>query len=183
MSFLLEYLKHPKKIGAVAPSSKWLAKKMVESIRFDDCNCIIEYGPGTGVFTKEIIKRKKKDTLYLIIEQNKDFYLILKEKYEDLPNVVLIHGDAKDVEMYISQYRIQHVDYIISGLPFTSLPHHVAEMILDATNRVIRNEGKFITFQYTLLKRNFFKQQFEIEKITFEFKNLPPAYVFVMQNK
>lgn len=67
MSFFLEYLKHPAKIGAIAPSGKWLAKKMVECVDFSACSCIVEYGPGTGVFTDEIIKRKRRDTTFLLI--------------------------------------------------------------------------------------------------------------------
>ena len=183
MSFFIEYLKHPKKIGAIAPSSKWLAKRMVEFIRFDDCHCIVEYGPGTGAFTDEIIKRKKKDTVFLVIEQNKDFYQKLKRKYSNIPNLILVNGNAEAVEKYMSEYQVKCVDYIISGLPFTSLPQNVSENILNATTRVIGRGGRFITFQYTLLKRHFFEQYFSIEQITFELRNLPLAYVFMMENK
>ena len=126
MNFFLEYLRHPAKIGAIAPSGKWLAKKMVEPIPFDVCNCIVEYGPGTGVFTKEIIKRKKRDTSFLVIEQNERFYNMLKSKYADVPNLILVNGDAGDVEKYLARYHVKSVDYIVSGLPFTSLPRSVS---------------------------------------------------------
>ena len=58
MGFFLEYLRHPSTIGAVAPSSRWLARKMIEAIRFNRCKCIVEYGPGTGAFTNE--KKKSR---------------------------------------------------------------------------------------------------------------------------
>ncbi len=183
MIFFLEYLKHPAKIGAIAPSGKWLAKKMVESIPFDACNCIVEYGPGTGAFTEEIIKGKKRETTFLVIEQNESFYNMLKSKYANVPNLILIHGDAGDVEKYLTDYHVESVDYIVSGLPFTSLPKSVSEHILNATNRIIGERGRFITFQYTLLKRSFFEQYFKIRNITYEFKNMPPAHVLVMENK
>lgn len=183
MSFFLEYLKHPTKIGAIAPSSKWLARKMVESIHFDSCKGIVEFGPGTGIFTEEVMKRKRKDTIFLVIEQNKDFYEKLRKRYSRVPNLILINGDAAEIEKYMAEYQINSVEYIISGLPFTSLPQDVSENILSGVQRVIGKKGRFITFQYTLLKRKFFEQYFKIRKITFEFKNLPPAYVFVMKNK
>ncbi len=67
MSFLAEYLKHPFTIGAVAPSSKYLAKKMLRNVTFNQARVIIEYGLGTGVFTEEIIKRKKPETVFLTL--------------------------------------------------------------------------------------------------------------------
>ena len=49
--FLLEYIKNPRKVGAIMPSSKYLAHEMISSIDFENIDCIVEYGPGTGVFT------------------------------------------------------------------------------------------------------------------------------------
>ena len=60
LKFLIQFLKNPINIGAVAPNEKFLAKKMIKSIQFDCAKCIMEYGPGTGSFTKEIIKHKKR---------------------------------------------------------------------------------------------------------------------------
>lgn len=183
MQFLLEYIKHPSKIGAVAPSSRYLAKKMVETVRFYECGCIIEYGPGTGVFTEEIVLRKKEDTILLVIEQNKHFYEILKERYSNKKNVRIIHGDASDILQYMKSHEIPQADYIISGLPFTSLPSHVSKKIFYATKKAIGAQGKFITFQYTLLKKKIFQDWFHIEHMAFELKNFPPAYVFTMKNR
>lgn len=183
MSFFKEYLKSPAKIGAVAPSSKWLAKKMVEPICFEKCKCIVEYGPGTGVFTNEVIKRKKSDTIFIIIEQNKEFYVRLKRRYSKVKNVILINGDAGNIEKYLADRKISRADYIISGLPFTSLPSQVSQSILEATQRVIGSRGRFITFQYTLLKKKVFLKYFNINKITFEIRNLPPAFVLTMKNR
>lgn len=45
LNFLKEYIKSPRTIGAVAPSSENLAKKMIESINFESAECIVEYGP------------------------------------------------------------------------------------------------------------------------------------------
>ena len=68
MSFLAEYLKHPFTIGAVAPSSKYLAKKMLRNVTFNQARVIIEYGPGTGVFTEEIIKEKNRKRFFLSLK-------------------------------------------------------------------------------------------------------------------
>ncbi|MDO5520655.1 MAG: SAM-dependent methyltransferase, partial [bacterium] len=79
--------------------------------------------------------------------------------------------------------KIDRVDYIVSGLPFASLPSDVSTTILEATQRVIGEHGKFITFQYTLFKKGVFLNYFDIATINYEYKNLPPAFVLMMKNK
>ncbi len=183
MNFLVEYLKHPFKVGAVAPSSKYLTRKMTASISFSKAECIIEYGPGTGVFTEEIIRQKQENTIFLIIEQNETFYLNLYKKYHNLKNVYVCHGDARQVSGFMKQYQISQADYIISGLPFTSLPNETSRQILKETNHVLKKTGKFITFQYTLWEKRIFLNFFDIKSISFEARNLPPAFVLTMKKK
>lgn len=182
MSFLVEYLKHPFTIGAVAPSSKYLAKKMLRNVTFNQARVIIEYGPGTGVFTEEIIKRKKPETVFLIIENNPVFYKKLKEKYESECNVKIELGSAEDVEKYMEKWKIKRADYVISGLPFASLPKSVSKAILTATGKILGTNGCFITFQYTLFKKKIFESYFKIKDISLEWVNLPPAFVLTMKN-
>lgn len=178
-----EYLKHPFRVGALFPSGKKLAESMVSTIDFNNCRCIVEYGPGTGVFTKEIINKKNEDTLFIAIEQNEEFYHTMEEKYGNLPGVSVILGDAQDILKYISDYKIEKVDYIVSGLPFTSLPVELTNNILIKTKKAIGEDGKFITFQYTMLKRAMFEKYFGIRDRIRVLKNIPPAHVLVMQNK
>ena len=56
--FLSQYITNPRSIGAVLPSSKFLADKMVESIDFKKAKYIVEYGPGTGVFTNKLLENE-----------------------------------------------------------------------------------------------------------------------------
>lgn len=180
--FIKEYLRHPFKIGAIVPSSKYLAACITKPINFQECDCIVEYGPGTGVFTKEIINKKRESTLFLMIEQNRTFYNKLARQYGKIPGVKVIHGKAENIEDYMKRFHIDSVDYIISGLPFASLPKEVSNSILTKTKQVINRNGKFITFQYSMVKRNLFEQYFSIKNRIQEYRNLPPAYVLVMQN-
>ncbi len=60
ITFLHEFIKHPKHTGAVAPSSKILAKKMVDVIDFNKAKCIVELGPGTGGFYEGDYEEKKE---------------------------------------------------------------------------------------------------------------------------
>lgn len=182
IKFLVEYLKAPRAVGAIAPSSKNLAEKMVRDIDFDNARCIVEYGPGTGVFTKKLVELKKSDTILLLIEYNKDFYRHLNDKYNKYDNIICINDSAENIDKYLQKYKIDKVDYIVSGLPFASLPKNVSEKILIKTMNVLKKDGLFITFQYTLFKKEFIASYFKKIKIDREIINLPPAYILKCQN-
>lgn len=177
MSFIKQYLLHPRQVGAVKPSSKYLAKKMLHHVSFDRAQAIAEFGPGTGVFTKEIVQAKRDETLFLIFEVNDSFYEKLEKKYKNAQNVHVIHDSAENIGIYLKKYNLLKVDYIISGLPFASLPGEVSDSILKESRKYLSPRGLFITFQYTLLKKKLFQRFFKIAAIEKERRNIPPAYV------
>ncbi|OQR53941.1 class I SAM-dependent methyltransferase [Bacillus sp. CDB3] len=178
ITFLTEFIKHPKHTGAVAPSSKILAKKMVDVIDFNRAECIVELGPGTGAFTKEIMKRKKKETVLLLIEINEVFFKELKRKFKGEQNIIVIHGSAENIKKYMKELNIDYIDYVLSGLPFTSLPEEVSKRILNNVMEAIHENGEFITFQYSLVKKGFIQHFFPEITLKKVWLNVPPAYVF-----
>lgn len=178
ITFLTQFIKQPKNTGAIAPSSKILAKKMVEAINFEEAQCIVELGPGTGSFTSEIMKRKKNETKCILIEINEVFCKELQERFKDDSSVCVIHGSAENVTKYVEELNIDKIDYVLSGLPFTSLPANVSSRILHNVKGVLRENGEFITFQYSLVRKSFiqtFFSEISLKKVWF---NIPPAYVF-----
>lgn len=178
LSFIKQYITKPRTVGAILPSSRYLANKMVEGIDFDCAKCIVEYGPGTGIFTDKLVKNRKENTVILLLEYNYEFYKKLKEKYKNEPNMHIINDSAEYIDKYLNEYNIPTIDYIVSGLPFASLPQSVSSAILDKTRKYLNENGKFITFQYTLFKKGFIKQYFDDISIKREVRNIPPAYVF-----
>ncbi|WP_318614537.1 class I SAM-dependent methyltransferase [Sporosarcina sp. YIM B06819] len=183
LKFLKEYIKHPRNTGAIAASTSQLAKGMVNGIDFGKANCIVEIGPGTGAFTKEIVKRKQPGTLLLLIEINEVFSAVLQERYKHDPSIQVINGSAEHIESYLKSSNIGEIDYCVSGLPFASLPAKVSANILKNVMELLKPGGQFITFQYSLVKLTFIKEYFsqiDVEKVWF---NLPPAYVLSCGNK
>lgn len=181
--FFAQYVKNIRTVGAIAPSSRFLARKMLRAVDFDRAKTIVEYGPGTGAFTAGLVAWIRPGTKLIVIEQNEAFYNTLRERYGHLENVMLVHDSAAHVETILAVYGIKEVDYIVSGLPFAALPTNVSDEILKQTVRLIGIKGTFITFQYTLLKKNFMHGFFKHIVITKEYRNLPPAYVFTCTNK
>ncbi|MFJ8260991.1 class I SAM-dependent methyltransferase [Rummeliibacillus sp. NPDC094406] len=176
ITFLTEFIKQPKNIGAISPSSKKLAKKMIETICFEKAQCIVELGPGTGSFTNELMKRKEQSTKLILIENNKVFFEKLRKQFEHEPSVIVIHGSAENLCIYMSTLNIEKIDYVVSGLPFTSLNPDISSCILRNVKDCL-DDGEFITFQYSLVKKSFIQQFFENISHEKVWVNLPPAYV------
>ena len=137
-------------------------------------HCRIRGGDGR-------IYQRGGSTTYIVIEQNDCFYEMLRKQFQGMPGVVLIHGDAGNVCSFLREQGFKHADYIISGLPFTSLPRQVSHRILSQTQEAIGAKGVFTTFQYTLLRKAFLENYFHIRRIVRVWQNLPPAYVLHMK--
>lgn len=182
--FLFEYVKNIREVGAIAPSSSFLARKMCRSIDFETAKILVEYGPGTGVFTDELLAHMQPDAKLILIESNAAFYNKLVSKYQDNAQVVVVHDSAENVAAILRHSKVSHPDYVISGLPFAALPSKVSHGILAATAELLnKHNGAFITFQYTLLKQELIAAYFSKIVVTREFRNIPPAYVLTCRNE
>ncbi|MGG5741768.1 MULTISPECIES: class I SAM-dependent methyltransferase [Bacillus cereus group] len=178
LSFLSQCITNPRNVGAVLPSSKFLAEKMMENINFENAKYIIEYGPGTGVFTEKLLKKRNSNTTLMLVENNREFYLMLKEKFKKEKNLFIVWGSAENIDEYLKNFSIPYADYIVSGLPFASLPQNVSDEILLTTTKILKKDGVFITFQYTKFKKKFLNQFFDTIDEKWELRNVPPAFVF-----
>ena len=182
LRFIRQYVKDPRSIGAIAPSSGRLVHAMMQPIDFETARCIMEFGPGTGVFTDAILRRRKNSTTLILIELNDEFFQLLKDKYADVPNLFIVHGSAELADSILKDHGFKETDYVVSSLPFTTLPKTVSLNVFRAVKNVLGENGKFITFQYTLLKQDFFAEFFRFADVLRVLVNLPPAYVFVLKN-
>ena len=181
ITFIKELIKNIKQIGAILPSSKYLSNKMIECVDFSNPINIIEYGPGTGVFTKLISKRINKESKLIIIENNKIFFDILYEKYKSKRNITILFDSVENIESIVESNNLKNIDYIISGIPFTSLPKSLRINIIENTKKVMNKKTIFITFQYTKKLKKFFNQNFKIQIIKKVLRNIPPALIFEMK--
>lgn len=180
--FLSEYIQHPARVGAILPSSKYLARKVIGDIQFDSAQYIVEFGPGTGIFTEEILTKRSPDTIVVLVELSDEFYHNLVERFEGEDNLFIINGSAENIDWYLRKLNIPYVDYVVSGLPFTTLPTEISKKIINKTKSVLKDDGLFITFQYTLLRKKLFRDFFHYVKVKKEFRNFPPAYVLSCRN-
>jgi len=139
------FLKHPRQVGAIAPSSEALARAMVEGLDFRGPIRIVELGPGTGAFTSAIAESLGAGARALAIELDQDFVNRLRARW---PNVEYVCGDAAALPRFAAERGLVPVDHVISGLPFASLPLEATRDILLGIEQTLRPGGTFTTFQY-----------------------------------
>ena len=176
--FLKEFFKQRREVGAISASSKFLGRRMCNPIKFKNANHIIELGPGTGVFTKQLLKRMNPDATLFVFETNKSFYQFLMETIDD-KRMVLINDTAENIHHHLKKYNLEEVDYIVSSLPLTVIPVHIKENILDEAHKCLKIGGLYIQFQYSLNALGLLKRKFDKKvKIDFAPINFPPAFVY-----
>ncbi len=175
--FLRGFLKNPVMVGSVIPSSKVLIDKMLSPVDWPTVKLFVEYGPGVGTFTRPILERLPTDARLIAIDTNPDFVEYLEKDIDD-ERLIAVAGSAADVEQIIAAQGFDHADYILSGLPFSTLPPGIGSAIGEATARAIRPGGAFLVYQFSPKVRDFIAPHFERIERGFEWINVPPATLF-----
>lgn len=176
-SFLKEFFKEKRTVGAIAPSSKILVKFMLGKLNIESAKIIVEYGPGTGPFTVELLKRMAPDAKLLVFETQESFCEVLRSKIND-PRLEIINDSAEKIGEYLHQFGFKEADFIISSLPFTVIPNPIKTNILNNTVKFLSRKGIFAQYQYSLNAHRLLKQRFKEVKIKFSPFNLPPAFIY-----
>lgn len=177
LQFLRGFLKHPVMVGSVIPSSRKLIDRMLAPVDWENTKVFVEYGPGVGTFTRPILERLGPDAKLITIDTNPEFTEFLRKDIDD-DRLVPVTGSAADVEKILADRGFDKADYVLSGLPFSTLPPGVGEEIGAATSRVIRPGGAFLVYQFSPKVRDFIAPVFERIERGFEWVNVPPATLF-----
>ncbi len=184
LKFLNNFKDNAVRTGAIAPSSKTLAKYITDIALLDERKCIVELGSGTGSFTKEIIKKKSKGSLFFSLEINKYF----AEKTKTCCPDATIHNDsAENIQKYLKEAQKDECDCIISGLPWSCFDEKYQTDLIDRIYESLERNGEFLTFAY--LQSSFLPQGIKFKKLLNDrfkvviqtkiiWNNLPPAFVY-----
>lgn len=179
--FWKQFLKSRREIGSVTPSSRYLTKGIVDKIDFENAKVIVELGPGTGVFTRAMLKKMSADCKLIVIELNTEMFQLLQKSISD-PRVILVEASATEMKNILLQNGFENADYIISSLPLTVMPEQVANTILSDSKLLLSSKGKYLQFMYSLMLKTKLEAYFSQVEKTFVLFNFPPAFVFECQN-
>ncbi len=175
--FFRGFLRHPVMVGSIIPSSRKLIRRMLSRTDWSKTRLFVEYGPGVGTFCQAVLDRMGPDATYIAIDTNPDFIDYLARTIVD-PRFVPVLGSAADVQRIIRQHGHEQADYVLSGLPFSTLPPGIGPRISAETKAVLRPGGAFLVYQFSPKVRDFLAMSFERIDHAFEPVNIPPAQLY-----
>lgn len=175
--FAKNFFRHPRMLGSLIPSSRFLVERLLRQIEWDQARVIVEYGPGVGNFTAEILRCMRPDALLIAVETNPDFVRFLQRSFSD-PRLCVVQGSAADVEKLLAERGVSKADYVVSGIPLSTLQDGVREAILMSTRRVLQPQGAFLVYQFSPKALPDLRRIFTRVSRSFEPLNVLPALVF-----
>ena len=175
--FALNFFRHPQMLGTIFPSSRFLVARVLSRIPWERCNVIVEYGPGVGHFTMEILRRMNPDAVLVGIELNPDFIRYLRRTIPD-SRLRLVSGSAAEVRDVLR--RLGHIcaDCVVAGIPFSSLDCLKRKEILSETYAALADNGRLAVYQYSRIVQADLERTFEHVDREREFLNFVPAQLF-----
>ena len=172
-------------VGAIAESSSYLARTIVEGLDLRNVKSVLEYGPGTGAITEYILKDLNPRAKFVAIEVNPKFANDFRLRH---PDVELVEDSVENVRAICDCAGIEAADCIVSGLPWGGFPPAFQVKLMDRMMSVLKPGGRFVTFAYvhaaglqprgrrfaSLLPRYFTS----VTKSPVVWRNVPPAFVY-----
>jgi phospholipid N-methyltransferase len=176
--FAGNFLRHPHMLGSIIPSSRFLVDQVLSPIDWERARIIVEYGPGVGTMTGEILRRLHPEGRLVVIETNHDFVQFLRSSLSD-PRLHVEHESAAEVLTVLQRLGLPLASYIISGIPLGSMPDPVRADIVAKSRDALEPGGKFLVYQFTSRVLPVLRRTFRHVRRSFEGRNLPPAQLFV----
>lgn len=178
--FARNFFRHPRMLGSIVPSSRFLIRQLVKPINWARARVFVEYGPGVGSITAEVLRHMRPDATLIAIEMNPDFVRYLRETFTDR-RLRVVEGSAESVDEILQRFGYQRAHYIISGIPFSTIPAEVRERILRKTCDVLEPSGAFLVYQFSTRVLEDLRRIFGYVGRRFEPLNVLPAHLFICQ--
>ncbi len=172
--FFRGFLEEPRMVGSIIPSSRFCINAMLEPVDWSNCKLFVEYGPGVGTFCRPVLERLAPDAALIVIDTNPLYIDYLQRTIPD-SRFTAVLGSAADVEEIVKAHGHEQVDYVLSGLPFSTLPDGVGQAIAEATSRVVAKGGAFMTYQFSATARDLTARHFPHVETGFALANIPPC--------
>jgi phospholipid N-methyltransferase len=175
--FARNFFRHPKLLGSVVPSSRYLVENLLSRVDWQRARVVVEYGPGIGNMTREILNRMRPDAVLVAIELNPEFVEFVRREVSD-PRLQVVCGSAGEIRSILESFGHDHADCVISGIPYSTMPEPVRRKILRDTRSVLQPQGSFLVYQFTRTVLPYLQPIFGNVQQAFEPRNILPARLF-----
>ena len=193
-TFAVEALANYKTTGAVAPSSRYLARAMLAPLALRPGCAVVELGAGTGVMTRALLDILPADGALFAFEINIRFYEYLKKEFSD-KRLVLLKTPAENLKKELHKHGYQHVDAVVSSLALGFFSDPERRALLESFVPLMDDNSVYTQYQYIQgleLKNGRFRryniqsllrQYFYSVQCNTVWRNIPPAFVFACRKK
>ncbi len=164
-------------LGSVIPSSRFLVRRALREVDWSQARVVVEYGPGVGTFTGELLKRMTPDAKLLAFETQDDFVRHLQDEIPD-PRLEVVHDSAGAAARVLEERGAGPADYVLSGIPFSLMPPDERDAILQNTREMLAPNGTFLVYQFSPTIKKPLQKAFGRVDSEFESRNIPPARVY-----
>jgi phosphatidylethanolamine/phosphatidyl-N-methylethanolamine N-methyltransferase len=177
LAFFRGFLKRPKEVGSVIPSSRFLEKRIVTSAQLAQARIVVELGPGTGGTTRALLRALNPEAKLLAIEINPHFATLLGESIPD-PRLIVHEGSAADIPSALAAHDLPAPDVILSGIPFSTMPRELGLEILASARDTLSPDGRFVAYQFRDRVETLGREVFGRGSSQLELLNMPPMRVY-----
>jgi phospholipid N-methyltransferase len=180
LDFLRGFLRRPKEVGSVVPSSRFLEKRIVRSADLSSARIAVELGPGTGGTTRALLRSLAPNAKLLAIEINPRFVDLIRRSIRD-PRLAVHRGSAAHILSALEQHQLDRPDVILSGIPFSTMEHQAGLEILRSVHESLAPGGRFVAYQFRPRVEILGRQVFGRAHVQTEVLNVPPMRVYRWQ--
>ncbi|MHB1541573.1 MAG: class I SAM-dependent methyltransferase [Steroidobacteraceae bacterium] len=177
LAFLRAGLRDPRRVSAVAPSGRALARLMTSEIVAGN-GPVIELGPGTGAITRALLDRGVPERHLALIELDPQLAVMLRSRFPAARVLAIDAGRLRRVDPFDGCAA----GSVVSGLPLLSLRDREIMSILSGAFRRLRYGGAFYQFTYGLrcpVPRRILKRLgLRAQRMGWVVSNIPPAAVY-----
>lgn len=178
MSFLFikRVLANPMRVGYLVPSSPFLTRETSSRLDFSRPRVVVELGPGEGCHTRQILRRMGPNCRLILFELDPEFVEHLNKQFRNEPRVTVLQTDAIHICEALQDLGYERCDYVVSGIPFSTIEKPARNRILKRIAGAMSEEGRFIAYQLTTRLCDE-SHLFELAEKSFCALNFPPVNV------
>jgi len=182
--FLSRSLVRPQSIGAIAPSSRWLARALARQAEGYLPGKVVELGAGTGAVTRALLAAGVAPENLIVVERDKRLHDLLSKRF---PQVCVLRADARGLKGAVHRRGVDEVAAVVSSLPLVSMPLPTRRAIVEQSFAVLDGDGAFIQYTYgptsPLPRELLATLGLQADKVGFVARNLPPATIWRYQRQ
>jgi len=185
----IESLVKDKQVASIMPTRRSCVRKFLNDLDLPPNATVVEYGPGTGAFTKTMLSKLGHNARLLAFETNPLMVEHLKKEVQDSRLEVFQIG-AQDTPEVLGRSKIEEIDLALSGIPLSFLDKSQRKLLFKNTASLLKPDGTFLIYQsaWTPFKSDSeiifeLSEHFSLSHREFFWFNIPPLVALFLNLK